>query len=181
MSQTKKSTLCAACIALCYVLPIAFHSIGAGTVFSPMHIPVLLCGLLCGGLYGALCGILGPVLSSVLSGMPPANMLLTMLPELLVYGLAAGLLMRFVRTGKTFGDIYISMVAAMVCGRIAGGVAKVLFYLGSAQAFTWSMWLSGYFITAVPGIVCHLILVPLLAGMLMKAKVVPYRYDRKEK
>ncbi len=62
MSIAKRISLCAMCIALCYVLPIAFHAIGLGSALSPMHIPVLLCGLICGGWWGALCGIVGPVL-----------------------------------------------------------------------------------------------------------------------
>ena len=71
LSSSKRTTLCAVCIALCYVLPIAFHSVGLGGVLSPMHIPVLLCGIVCGGGAGFLCGLIGPVLSSLLSGMPP--------------------------------------------------------------------------------------------------------------
>ena len=45
-SHTKNLVLTAFCIALCIVLPMAFHAIGAGATFLPMHIPVLLCGLL---------------------------------------------------------------------------------------------------------------------------------------
>ena len=46
MSSVKKSTLCALCIALCIVLPVAFHALGVGAVFLPMHIPVFLCALI---------------------------------------------------------------------------------------------------------------------------------------
>ena len=47
MSQVKRAMITAVCIALCVVLPMAFHSIqNAGAIFCPMHIPVLLCGLL---------------------------------------------------------------------------------------------------------------------------------------
>ena len=71
-SHTKNLVLTAFCIALCIVLPMAFHAIGAGATFLPMHIPVLLCGLLCGWPFGAACGLIGPLLSSLLTGMPPA-------------------------------------------------------------------------------------------------------------
>lgn len=51
MSQVKRAMITAVCIALCVVLPMAFHSIqNAGAIFCPMHIPVLLCGLLWAGL-----------------------------------------------------------------------------------------------------------------------------------
>ena len=66
MSYVKKSIITAACIALCVILPMAFHAIpNGGSIFSPMHIPVLLCGLICGPLFGLLCGIAGPCLSSL--------------------------------------------------------------------------------------------------------------------
>lgn len=59
--SVKNMTLTAVCIALCVVLPIAFHSIpDAGSVFLPMHIPVLICGMICGWPYGFICGVMGP-------------------------------------------------------------------------------------------------------------------------
>ena len=48
MSSVRRSTICALCIALCIVLPVAFHALGVGAVFLPMHIPVFLCALTCG-------------------------------------------------------------------------------------------------------------------------------------
>lgn len=41
-SATKELVLSALFIALGVVLPMVFHAIGAGPVFLPMHIPVLL-------------------------------------------------------------------------------------------------------------------------------------------
>lgn len=179
MSKIKKACICAICIALCYVLPVALHSFGLGSILSPMHIPVLLCGLVCGGFYGAFCGIAGPIISSILSSMPPVTMLFSMIPELVVYGLITGLLMKWVRTGKLLPDVYISMAAAMVLGRIVGGVAKALFIAINAtgDAFTLGIWATSYFVGTLPGIVVHLILVPLLVTVLMKTKVIPNRYS----
>jgi hypothetical protein len=82
MSSVKKSTICALCIALCYVLPMAFHAINLGSVFSPMHLPVFICGLICGGGYGLFCGIVGPIISCLLTGMPTVAGLPTMAVEL---------------------------------------------------------------------------------------------------
>ena len=177
LSSVKKVCLCAICIALCYVLPIAFHTLGLGSVLSPMHIPVLLCGLICGGFYGAVCGIAGPVLSSVLSGMPPATALFFMLRELFVYGQSTGLLMKLVRTGKLQLDLYVSLIGAMVLGRIAGGIARALFvhYMAAGEVFTITMWATSYFVTALPGILAHLILIPLLVITLTKARIIPTR------
>ncbi len=181
MSKMKRLTLAAICVAMCYVLPIAFHAFGAGSVLSPMHIPVLLCGLLCGGGYGALCGLLGPVLSSVLSGMPPITMLVRMVPELMAYGLTAGLCMGWIRTKKPLADVYISLAVAMVAGRIVGGIATAIFYSVTSGVYSIALWAASYFVEAVPGIVAHLILVPVLMLALWRARLIPARYGEREK
>ena len=178
MSHVKCISICAMCIALCYVLPVAFHAIGLGSVLSPMHIPVLLCGLLCGGWYGLLCGILGPVVSSLLSGMPPVLMLTRMIPELCVYGLVCGLSMKYIRTGNVAGDVYISMGVAMLAGRIVGGVATAIFYTVTSGVYSIALWATGYFVESLPGIVAHLIFVPVLVFTLEKARLIPARYQK---
>ena len=181
MKQTsiKQLCICGICIALCYVLPLAFHAVGAGSVFSPMHIPVLLCGLVCGGGYGMFCGLAGPLLSSLLSGMPGVTGLIFMVPELMVYGLAAGVCVTLIRTGKTVADLYIALVIAMILGRIAGGIAQALFFLGNGQPFGIAAWISGYFVGSLPGIVAHLVVIPALVLVLMGAGVIPARYIKK--
>lgn len=175
-SPAKQLTIAAVCIALCYVLPIALHPLGLGNALSPMHIPVLLCGMVCGGGYGLFCGLAGPLLSSVLSGMPPAAALVAMVPELMVYGLASGLIMGFIRTKNLFLDLYISLGIAMLLGRIAGGVASALVHMGTDSGFGISVWVASYFTGTLPGIVVQLVLIPLLVGILMKARVIPARY-----
>lgn len=174
--SVKNTCICAICIALCCVLPIAFHAFGLGYTFSPMHIPVLLCGLVCGGVYGLICGIVGPVLSCLITGMPGAVQLINMVPELAVYGLVAGLGMKLIRTGHLQADLYISLVAAMLLGRVVGGIAQALFYLGSGESFGIAAWATAYFVNTLPGIICHLIVVPILVNVLMQAKAVPKRY-----
>ena len=178
MSKMKKICICAICIALCYVLPLAFHGVGLGSILSPMHIPVLLCGLVCGGGYGLLCGLLGPVLSSLLSGMPPMVMLVRMIPELCVYGLAGGLSMKWLRLGHLSADVYVSLAIAMVAGRIAGGIATAIFNAATSGVYSIALWATGYFAEALPGIAAHLILVPLLVFTLEKARVIPARYQK---
>ena len=72
LSYAKRLVFTAVCAALCVVLPMAFHAIqNAGTIFLPMHIPVLLCGLLCGPRWGAVVGAVTPLLRSLLFFMPP--------------------------------------------------------------------------------------------------------------
>ena len=179
MSAVKQSIITAVCIALCVVLPQAFHAIpNAGSIYLPMHIPVLLCGLICGWPYGLLCGLAGPALSALITGMPPAAVLPGMMVECGVYGLAAGLLMQLVRTKRLYADMYISLVAAMLLGRVVSGAAKALIF--SAGSYSMASWVAGSFVTALPGIIIQLALLPGIVYALMRARLIPQRYPKDE-
>lgn len=174
MRPIKKLTLSSVCIALCVVLPIAFHSIpDGGSVFLPMHIPVLICGMLCGWPYGLICGLMGPLLSSLITSMPPAAYLPAMMVECGTYGAVSGLVLKFVRTGKTYLDLYAALVVAMIAGRVISGIAKALIF---SPGLAMSAWITASFVTALPGIVIQLVFLPGVVATLMKAKVIPQRY-----
>lgn len=177
MSGIKKSIITAVCAALCVVLPMAFHSIpNAGIILLPMHIPVLLCGMLCGWPFGLLCGLLGPLLSNLLTAMPIMAYLPGMMIELAVYGLVVGLLMRWVRTGKSLLDMYISLLGAMLLGRIVAGAAKALLF--AAGQYSMAAWVASYFVSGFPGILIQLVLIPAVMIALEKAHLIPARYPR---
>lgn len=164
----------AVCVALCIVLPIAFHMIPqGGRLFSPMHLPVLLCGVICGPWYGLLCGLLGPFLSSLLTGAPNMAYLPIMMIELAVYGLGSGLMMRFVHTGRQLADIYISLLTAMLSGRIIAGIMQALVFFEGQYSV--KIWATSYFVSCFPAIVIQLILIPVLYVALQKANLVPDR------
>lgn len=161
MSSTKKMVLTSLMIAVGVVLPIAFHSIpNAGSILLPMHIPVLICGIICGFPFGLLCGIITPLLSSLLTGIPPAAYLPAMICELAVYGLVTSLLIRFVRTKSVYANIYIALIGAMISGRIVYGILNSLIF--RAGSYSAQIWLTSAFVTALPGIVIQLILIPLI-------------------
>ncbi len=164
----------AICIALCCVLPFIFHAIpNGGALFSPMHLPVLLCGIICGPQYGLICGLFGPLLSSILTGMPNMGYLPTMMIELAIYGLITGLVMLYLHTGNQLTDLYVSLLSAMLSGRIIAGIVQAsLFTQGSYSLKTW---ISGYFISCFPAIVIQLIFIPILYVALQKAGLVPNR------
>ena len=179
MSNVKKSIITAVCIALCYVIPLMFHGIqNAGSIFCPMHIPVFICGLICGWQFGLLCGIEGPALSSALSGMPPAAILPSMMVELAAYGTAAGLMMKLVRTKSTYADLYISLIAAIVCGRVLAGLAKALIF--ARGSYSMSAWIAGSVVTSWPGTVIQLVFIPTIVFALMKSHLIPERYPKIE-
>ena len=171
MFSIKKMIITALLIALGVVLPIAFHSIpNAGSIFLPMHIPVLLCGIVCGFPYGLACGILAPLLSSFMTGMPPAAFLPSMLCELAVYGLISSLLIRFVRTKNLYANIYISLIGAMLCGRVVAGILNALIF--RAGNYSMEIWTTAAFVTALPGIVIQIIVIPIIITALQKSKLI---------
>ena len=179
MSNVKKSIITAVCIALCYVIPLMFHGIqNAGSIFCPMHIPVFICGLICGWQYGLLCGIAGPALSSALSGMPPVAILPSVMVELAAYGTAAGLMMKLVRTKSTYADLYISLIVAIVCGRVLAGLAKALIF--ARGSYSMSAWIAGSVVTSWPGTVIQLVFIPTIVFALMKSHLIPERYPKIE-
>ena len=175
-NSVHRTVLAALFTALCVVLPIAMHMIpDAGTVFLPMHIPVLMCGLICGVPYGFLCGLLGPALSCLLTGMPPMVILPAMMVECATYGAVAGLVLKFVRTKNLTADLYIALIAAMIAGRVVSGIAKALIF---TPGITMTAWVTASFVTALPGIVIQLLLIPQVVRLLTKAQYLPARYAR---
>lgn len=179
MSAIKKSIITAVCIALCVVLPQAFHAIpNAGSIYCPMHIPILICGLICSWQYGLFCGITGPLLSSLFTGMPTMAYMPQMMIECAVYGLIAGLMIKLINTKKIYADLYISLITAMLSGRIIGGIAKALIFArGETTIITWA---TSYFVTALPGIIIQLVLIPTIVFALMKANLIPMKYFKEE-
>ena len=177
MRRTKNLIVAAMCTGLWVVRPMAFHMIpNAGSIFLPMHLPVLLCGFLCGWPYGLCCGFLGPVLSSLLTGMPPAAFLPGMACELAVYGLVTGLLFPLVRTRSRTANVYVTLVAAMLCGRAVSGVLNALIF--RAGDYSMQIWFAASFTTALPGIAIQLVLIPALILVLEKAGAVEPQTNR---
>lgn len=132
-----------------------------GMALGPMHIPVLLCGFICGWPYGLAVGFIAPLLRFALFGMPPIfPMGLSMAFELAVYGLVAGLM--YSRLPKKIVNIYITLITAMICGRLVWGAASYVFFNLAGKQFSFALFLSGALTTAVPGIILHILLIPLI-------------------
>jgi thiamine transporter ThiT len=168
--QYKNLVLSAFFIALGIILPFVTMQVPRiGNMLLPMHIPVMLCGFICGGPYGFIVGLIVPLLRSVMTGMPVMiPMAVTMAPELAVYGLVTGLLYQRVKT-RGFG-IYISLLTAMICGRIVWGVVSLGVFSLLGNAFTWKLFIMNGFVNAIPGIVIQLILIPVLVKRLKMTK-----------
>ena len=158
-------------IAIGVVITWVFHAFQLmGFIFIPMHIPVLLCGIICGLPYGIACGIIAPVLSHLLTGMPFFAVLPAMLCELPVYGAVAALLMCMIRMKNIYVKIYVSLIGAMLAGRIVfGAVNALIFNFGE---YSMKAWLAAAFTTPVPGIIIQLIVIPAIVIALQKAKLI---------
>lgn len=167
----KRLTYAAACLALALLLPMVTGNIPEiGNMLCPMHIPVLLCGFLCGGPWGVAVGAVAPILRSLIFGRPylyPTA--LAMMFELAVYGLLAGLLYRLLP--KKPGFVYVSLVGAMLGGRVAGGLAQLVLLGLDGMGFTAAVFFTEYFVNAWPGMVIQLVLIPLVVIALRRSKL----------
>ena len=136
-------------------------------MLCPMHLPALLCGFFCGAPWGLLVGFTAPILRSVLFGMPPMfPVAVSMAFELATYGVVAGIL--YARLPRKTGSIYISLLTAMVTGRLVWGFVRLLLANFDVTQFNLAMFWSGAVTTALPGIIVQLILVPVLVLTLRK-------------
>ena len=168
---SRKLVFSALCLALALVLPFLTGQIPQiGSMLSPMHIPVLLCGFVCGWPYGLLVGAIAPIMRHLMFGMPPILTALAMTFELAAYGAISGYL--YAKLPKKTLNIYISLIAAMILGRIIWGIASVIILGISGSGFTWAAFIGGAVLNAVPGIICHIILIPIIVMALKKAKLI---------
>ncbi len=167
MKNTKKLTMTAMMIALGLVLPPVIRMIpNGGVLFSPMHISPLLTGLVIGPVEGIIVGLICPLLNHLLYGMPQGTTLIGMCFELPVYGLVSGILMNVLKSQKDQVKVYLSLIIAMLCGRIVGGIVQSI-VLGST--YTLQVWITSYFVSTFPAIIIHLILLPVVYFSLNKA------------
>lgn len=162
----------ALCLGLCLVLPFLTGQIPQiGNMLCPMHIPVLLSGFLCGPWWAMATGLAAPTLRFLLFSMPaPMPVGLAMTFELAAYGLTSGLLYRVMP--KKIPGIYASLIGAMLVGRIVWGIACIFIYGAAGTEFTWSVFLAGAFVNAIPGIIVQIILIPALVIALKASRII---------
>ncbi len=167
--QIRKLTYAALFLALALVLPFLTGQIPQiGSALSPMHIPVLLCGFLVGWPWGLAVGFIAPLLRSLIFGMPvivPGAVAMAF--ELAVYGLVSGILYRLLPKKKW--SIYVTLIVAMLAGRVIWGIARLIIAGLSGNSFTWALFLAGAFTNAIPGIILHIILIPVIVMVLEHA------------
>lgn len=164
-------TLSAMMLALCLLLPLLTGQIQTvGQMLLPMHLPVLLCGFLCGWPYGLAVGAIAPLLRSLIFGMPPLMpVAVAMTFELAAYGALSGLF--YARFPRNAAGVFLSLVLAMLGGRAVWGLVAIPLYAAKSMPFTFQTFLAGAFISAWPGILAQLVLVPAILLALRRAKL----------
>ncbi len=146
-----------------------------GKMLLPMHLPVILCGFICGPYYGLLVGFILPLVRSLIFSMPvmyPAA--IAMAFELGAYGFLTGFLFTRARW-QCVKSLYRCLILSMLGGRVVWGIATAVLMGVSGEAFTLSAFLSGAFLTSIPGIVLQLVAVPAVMLALNKTHFVHFK------
>ena len=175
MRNIRNMTTAAVMLALGQVLPFITGQIPQiGARLSPMHLPVMLCGFICGPVYGAVVGFICPLLRGAMFGMPPVFPGgIAMAFELCTYGLVTGIVFRALKKMKRLPRIYVTLVIAMLIGRVVWGLVRFVLSLLFANAgFSFAMFLSGAFIGAWPAFILQFVLIPLILEVLYNSKLI---------
>ena len=168
----RKLLYAALCLALAIVLPFLTGQIPQiGSALCPMHIPVLLCGFICGWPWGAAIGFIAPLLRFLMFGMPPLFPTgVAMALELATYGLLCGLMYKLLP--KKIPYIYVTLLTSMIGGRVVWGLVRWLIAGLTESEFPFSAFIAGAVTNAIPGIILHIVLIPILVMALRKAKLI---------
>ncbi len=176
--STRKLVLAAMFIALGLILPFLTQIPSLGNRFLPMHLPILVAGFVCGWPLGLLIGFITPLFRSLLFGMPPMfPTAVAMSFELAAFGLLTGLFYRLLP--KKIPFIYVTLILAMVLGRVVWGMVSLVLYGIAGNPFTWQIFMTSAFVNAIPGIILQLILVPLLVKAFEKARLIETKSNLK--
>lgn len=169
--NVKKITFAGMFLAIALLLPFLTGQIPQiGSALSPMHIPVLLAGFICGGPYGLIVGFIAPLLRFMLFGMPPIFPVgVAMAFEMATYGMAAGLLYKMLP--KKIPYVYVNLILSMIIGRVIWGTTMFVIAGLTNIQFSFAAFLAGAFVKAIPGIILHIVIIPVIVIALKKAKL----------
>ncbi|NLX82863.1 MAG: ECF transporter S component [Clostridiales bacterium] len=172
-NKVLRLTLSALFLALGILLPfLTGNNRQLGNIMSLMHVPVLLCGFVCGWQYGLAIGCITPLLRSLIVGMPPMlPVALAMAFELAAYGALAGLLYKALP--KTITGLYLALILSMLGGRLVWGLASYIIFSAMGNPFTLTMFWTAAFVTPIPGIIFHIVIIPPILLALKEYRMFP--------
>lgn len=171
--KTRNLILSALFMAIGFVLPFVTGQLREfGNLLLPMHIPVMLCGFICGWQYGLAVGFILPIMRSALFGMPMMfPNAIGMAFELATYGFICGYIYNHSKKSGV-ATIYISLISAMIIGRIVWGISRAVMLVFGNNIFTLGMFVTTGFTSAIPGIVIQLVVIPAVMVLLKKSRIV---------
>ena len=163
--KTRRLVIAGLLLAIGIIIPMIFHSTGiAGTVFLPMHIPVLIGGFLLPPYLALLLGMLTPLINSLVTGMPQLfPMAIIMSFELGIYGFVASLMYR-----KLNIPSIMSLIVSMIVGRIMAGLVVFILATFFAVQLDPILFIIGGVTTGIPGIIIQIILIHSLIHWIVK-------------
>ena len=161
-TSTRQITLIALFLALCVIVPFLFHLIGAGALFLPMFIPILLAGFIIEFPLAMLVGMLGPWCSALITGMPP------LFPTALfmsVEGMTAAGVVSYLFHNKKW-SIWLCLILGILFERfslvIMGIIIAPLLKLPPEFFSIYKL------IESLPGVILQLVLIPTILKLLLK-------------
>ena len=170
MNQAKinQMILAALFLSIGLILPFFTGNQLFGGMLLPLHLPVLVCGIILGPKYGFLVGLLLPFTRFFMIGHPPLMpTAISMTFELAAYGGIIGLL--YTKLPKTVPFLYVSLIGAMLAGRVVWAAARVVLLGVQDAAFSFEIFLMSGFVNALPGIILQIAFIPALILALKKA------------
>lgn len=174
-----KMVFSAICLSLAFVLPFLTGQIPEiGSMLCPMHVPVLICGFVCGWRWGLTVGVAAPILRSLILGMPPLfPTAVCMAFELAAYGAISAIAYSMLPKKKIY--TLISLVIAMVSGRIVWGIAMLVCTNIAGTGFSLGAFIAGAVTNSLPAILIQLILIPTIVFLLERTSLFNYLGDKK--
>ena len=143
-----------------------------GSMLLPMHIPALLAGFILGWKYGLVIGASLPIIRSLLFSAPPLYpKAVAMSVELAAYGFFAALFFLIIFKKKNLVSVYASLILSMIIGRAIKGVVSAFLYGTAENPYTFSAFITGTFLEAIPGIIIQLILIPAILVAIKRVHV----------
>lgn len=170
-STTQNLIIAAMLLALAFFLPFLTGQVPQiGRMLSPIHIPAMLGAFVLPLPWAVPLAFLMPILRSSIFTMPVmVPMALTMAFELATYALVIGLLAP--RLAKGVVGIILTLIAAMVLGRLVYGLAFFVIQRLAGGPFQFSALLTALTVEALPGIILQLIIIPPIVLALRKVAI----------
>ncbi len=152
-------------VALAVVLPMAFHTVGLGSKFLPMFLPLLLNGFLSSWPWATLAAVIAPWISAVLTGMPPIYppVALVMSCEGAVLAGVASVLYRAFHS-----RVWPALLCAIILSRATSFLLTWLF--ASKFRLPGGLAAGAMILEGLPGVVLQVVLIPIVLKSLHQRK-----------